>query len=250
VGPSVPLRIGIPYLWIALGIAAATLAPPPAGAVTVDGDLGYASDYIVRGISQTGGRSAGQIDLRVGTQDGTFVGVFASTLERLWHHEYGATTGWDYELEAYVGHRFDLSPSWSTTLTGTSYSYLHGNAPISDDYQEITLTTSYQDLWSLELAAIPNAVRWRWEDRLGRYPAYVASTSAQIPLPGRLAFTAGAGYYTTEEDGYAFGNAGLAFEFKSLRVDLGYYVAAEHAARLFPYGRAGKRFAASVNWHF
>lgn len=249
-GPSVPLRIGISYLWIASWIATATLVPLPARAVTFDGDLGYTSDYIVRGISQTGGRSAGQIDLRVATGDGTFVGVFASTLNRLWHHEYGITTGWDYELEAYVGHRFDLSPSWSTTLTGTSYSYLHGNAPISDDYQEISLTTSYLDVWSLELATIPNSARWRWESRLGRYPAYVASMTAQIPLVGRLAFTAGAGYYTTEEDGYAFGNAGLAFEFKSLRVDAGYYGAADHAARLFPYGRAGKRFAANVNWHF
>ena len=47
-----------------------------------------------------------------------------------------------------------------------------------------------------------------------------------------------------------YGNAGLAFEFKSLRLDAGYYVAQERAQALFPYGRAGNRFAGSVSWHF
>lgn len=246
-GPSAPLRAaGISCLWI----VAATLAPLPAGAITFDGELSYTSDYIVRGISQTGGRSAGQIDLRVGTQDGTFVGVFASTLNRVWNHDHGPNTGWDYELEAYGGHRFELSPSWSTTLTATSYSYLKGNAPFSDDYQEFSLTTAYLDLWNLELAVIPNAVEWEWEYRAGRYPAYVASTSAQVPLIGRLAFTAGAGYYSSNEARYPFGNAGLAFEFKSLRVDASYYVARDTVQKFFPYGRVGNRFAASVSWHF
>jgi len=102
VGP-VPLRIGIVCLWI----TAATLAPRAARAVTVDGEISYTSDYIFRGISESGGRSAGQIDLRASTRDGTFLGVFASTLGRVWQHSWG-NSGWDYELEAYLGHRFDL----------------------------------------------------------------------------------------------------------------------------------------------
>jgi uncharacterized protein (TIGR02001 family) len=245
VGPSVPLRTGIFCLWI----ASATLAPMRASAVTIDGDIIYTSDYIFRGISETGGRSAGQIDLRASTRDGTFVGVFGSTLNRLWQHRWGYS-GWNYELQAYLGHRFELSQSWSSTVTATSYSYLEGNTPSSDDYQEVSVTTSYLDLWTLEVAFIPNAVRFDGGYRLGRYPAYVTSTAAQIPLIGRLALTAGAGYYTSDETGYAFGNVGLAYEFKSLRVDAGYYVAQDHAQALFPYGRAGSRYAATVSWHF
>jgi hypothetical protein len=76
------------------------------------------------------------------------------------------------------------------------------------------------------------------------------STSGQIPLVGRLALTAGAGYYTSDSDGYSFGNVGLAFDFKSLRIDAGYYVAQERGQALFPYGRAGSRYAGSVSWHF
>jgi uncharacterized protein (TIGR02001 family) len=244
VGP-VPLRIGIFCLWI----TAATLAPCAARAVTVDGDISYTSDYVFRGISETGGRGAGQIDVRVSTRDGTFLGVFASTLGRVWHHSWG-NTGWDYELEAYLGHRFDLSPAWSATLTAVNYSYLGGNVPMSDDYQEISVAVSYLDLWTVTEAVIPNAVRFDGGYRLGRYPAYVTDTSAQLPLIGRLFLTAGAGYYTSDETGYAFGNAGLGFEFKSLRVEAGYYIAQDRARMLFPYGRAGSRFAGTVSWHF
>jgi len=241
----VPLRIGI----FRLLIAAATAAPAAAGAVTIDGDISYTSDYVFRGISETGGRSAGQIDLRVSTRDGTFLGVFASTLGRVWQHNWG-NSGWDYELEEYLGHRFDLSPAWSATLTAVNYSYLEGNAPLSDDYQEISVAVSYLDLWTVTQAVIPNAVRFDGSYRLGRYPAYITDTSAQLPLIGRLFLTAGAGYYTSDSTGYAYGNAGLGFEFKRLRIDAGYYVAQDRARMLFPYGRAGSRFAGTVSWHF
>jgi hypothetical protein len=109
---------------------------------------------------------------------------------------------------------------------------------------------SYLDLWTTTLAFIPNAVRYYGIYRLGRYPAYVTDTSLQLPLFGRVFFTAGAGYYGSDGTGYAFGNAGLGFEFKSLRVEGGYYVAEDRARELFPYGRVGSRFAGTVSWHF
>ena len=228
---------------------ASVLASRSAAAATFDGDITYASDYVLRGISQTAGSSAGQIDLHLTTSGGTFLGAFASTLGHVWHEPY-ADLGWDYELEEYLGHRFDFSPSWSATLTAVNYSYLGGNAPVSNDYQEISAAVSYLDFWTVTVAGIPNAVRYDRGSRRGRYPAYTLEASAQLPIVGRLFVTAGAGYYTSDTTGYAYGNAGLAFEFKSLRLDAGYYVAQERAQTLFPYGRAGNRFAGSVSWHF
>jgi uncharacterized protein (TIGR02001 family) len=242
----VSLRVGYLCLWI----AGPLLVPQAARAVTLNADLIYTSDYIFRGVSQSGGRSAGQIDLRASTADGSFVGVFASTLNRLWEHEYMDPTGWNYEVQAYLGHRFDLSPSWSATLAGTTYSYLDGNVRYSIDYQEISVTTSYLDLWTVELAWIPNSIRYERAFRNGRYPATSVSTSGQLPLVGRLALTGGVGYYAADNTRYAFGNIGFAFEFNSLRIDAGYYVAEERATALFPYGRAGSRYAATVAWHF
>ncbi len=244
-GSSVPSRIGV----VCLLIAATVLPPRFAAAITFDGDLTYTSDYVFRGISQTGGRSAGQIDLHLTSGDGTFLGVFASTLGHVWHRGYDHL-GWNYELEEYLGHRFDLSPSWSTTVTAVNYSYLDGNVPLNNDYQELSVAVSYLDSWTVTVAAVPNAVRYDRAYRLGRYPAYTVDASTQLPLVGRLFLTAGAGYYTSDSTGYAYGNAGLAFEFKSLRLDAGYYVAPDRAQALFPYGRAGSRFAGSVSWHF
>lgn len=225
------------------------LTPRLVAAIELEGDLSYTSDYVFRGISETGGRDAGQIDLRARTRDGTFLGMFASTLGRARQRDW-STRGWDFEVEEYMGHRFDLSPSWSTTLTAVNYSYLEGNVPLSNDYQEVSAAVSYLDVWTASVAYIPNAVRFDNGYRLGRYPAYVVEASAQLPIAGRLAFTAGAGYYTSDSTGYAFGNAGAAFEYNSLRLELGYYLSQDRAQALFPYGRAGSRFAGTLSWHF
>jgi len=187
--------------------------------------------------------------VRVSTRDGTFLGIFASTLGHTLQRSWGSF-GWDYELETYLGHRFDVSPSWSTTLTAVNYSYLNGNVRMSNDYQEVSAAVSYLDLWTTTLAFSPNAVRFYGIYRLGRYAAYATDTSLQLPLYRRLFFTAGAGYYTSDGTGYAYGNAGLGFEFKSLRVDGGFYFAEDGAQAQFPYGRAGGRFAGTVSWHF
>ena len=244
-GPPLPSRIAV----ICLLVGGVLFAPRAADAITFDGDLTYTSDYVYRGISETGGRSAAQVDLHLATADGTFVGVFASTLDRLWNRAY-AILGWDYELEEYLGHRFDLSQSWSTTLTGVNYQYKHGNAPMNNDFQEVSVAVSYVDSWSLTAAYIPNAVRYDRGYRLGRYPAYTADMASQWPIVGRLFLAAGAGYYFSDSADYFYGNAGLAFEFKSLRLEAGYYVSQERAQSLFPYGRAGSRMAGSVSWHF
>jgi uncharacterized protein (TIGR02001 family) len=245
VGPSVPFRVGV----LCLLIAAVLLASRAAEAITFDGDLTATSDYVFRGISETGGRPAAQIDLHLTSADGTFLGVFASTLHREWRRGYDSV-GWNFEAEEYLGHRFNLSPSWGTTVTAVNYSYQDGNAGLNNDYQELSVALSYLDSWTLTVAAIPNAVRYDRGYRLGRYPAYTTDASTQLPLVGRLFFTAGAGYYTSDSAGYVYGNAGFGFEFKSLRLDAGYYVAQDRAQALFPYGRAGSRFAGSVSWHF
>jgi len=99
-----------------------------ADAITFDGDLTVTSDYVFRGISETGGRPAAQADLHLTTADGTFLGVFVSSLNHVWHRGYDSF-GWNLELEEYLGHRFDLSQSWSTTVTAVNYSYQMATRP-------------------------------------------------------------------------------------------------------------------------
>jgi uncharacterized protein (TIGR02001 family) len=213
----------------------------------IGGDISLTSDYIFRGVSQSNGRAAAQLDVHASTAGGTFIGAFGSTLETIGH------LNSEYEIEPYIGHRFDLSPSWSVTLTAVQYSYHHRHQAFSNDYQEIGAAVAYLDRWTVSVAAAPNAVLYAGPYRLGRYPAYVADASGQLPLIGRLFATAGIGYYSVtgpEGIAYVYGNAGLAFEYRAWRVDAGYYVTADRAQRLYPPGWTDDRFAATLSWHF
>jgi len=106
-----------------------------------------------------------------------------------------APSAWDYELEEYVGHRFDLSQSWSTTLTGVNYQYVHGNAPINNDFQEVSVAGSYLDSGTLTAAYIPNAVRYDRGYRLGRLrPPTRQTWRVNCRSWAGCSWTAGVGY--------------------------------------------------------
>ncbi len=216
-------------------------------ALTAGGDLSLTTDYIFRGISLTDGHGAAQLDLHAETDGATFAGVFVSSLGEVHGH------GWDYELETYLGHRFDLSTSWNVTLSAVNYAYLGGDVKGSNNYQEVSVAISWLDRATLSFGYAPNIVRYDMFYRLGRYATYIADLSAQLPIVGRLFATAGIGHYSLngpEPLGYFYGNAGLAFEYKGLRIDAGYYAVDRRAQDLFPWGEARDRLAATVSWHF
>jgi hypothetical protein len=51
--------------------------------------------------------------------------------------------------------------------------------------------------------------------------------------------------------GYAYGNLGLAYEWRTLRLDVGYFLTEKaRAQRLFPYPSANNRFAGTLSWRF
>jgi len=236
------LHAGWPYAFIA-GAALARSA----SALTFGGDVAATSDYIFRGVSLTDNQAAAQADLHATTSGGTFIGVFSSTLRDRRERET------DVELEAYLGHRFDLSPVWNATLTAVSYSYLDGHRSSSTDYQELSASASYLDRWTVSFTAAPNIVRYYEHRRLGRYAAYIADVAGQLPLAGRMFLTGGVGYYSftgPDGSGYTYGNAGLAFEYQSWRLDAGYYLTDSNAQALIPYSRRAHRFAATLSWHF
>jgi uncharacterized protein (TIGR02001 family) len=253
-----PIYIGLFYGWIALCLGFA----PSAGAVSFGGDVALTSDYIYRGFSETDNKGAVQLDLHASLATGTFAGVWTSTLD----HKYLPYA--DYEVEEYIGQRFDLGSAWNTSITATNYSYLGGHQYYSNDYQEVSASVSYLDRWTLSLSAIPNAVRYSAYGyyHIGRYPAYDAETSGQWLIAKGFFVTAGAGYYlftgpgtvatatgapiSHPTIGYAYGNVGLAYEWRSWRIDVGYFLTQGRAQRLFPYPIANDRFAGTLNWRF
>ncbi len=252
-------RAGLSCTWAALSLVPVQLAH----AVSYGGDVAVTTNYINRGYSETYDRAALQLDLHVSTQAGTFVGVWASTL----NHRYQPYANFD--LQEYIGQRFDLSSAWNTSITATNYSYVGSAQYYSSDYQQLSVAVSYLDRWTFTLSAAPNMLRYweRGDIRTGRFPAYDAETSGQWLLGKGLFVTGGAGYFLfTGSDlpiiydstpikrptlGYAYGNVGLAYEWRSWRIDVGYFLTQRaQAEKLFPYPIANNRVAGTLSWRF
>jgi uncharacterized protein (TIGR02001 family) len=218
---------------------------------TFGGALAFTTDFIYRGLSESGGHGAGQADLH-GDIDGTFAGVWGSTRD----HDLDPYA--DYDVELYLGHRFELTSAWGASLSARARYYVGGNQPFSNDYQEITGTVTYLDSWSLSVTAIPNAVQYWYETRLGRTTAWVAETTGQWLLYGGLFVTGSAGYYYATgtgsgieaANGYAYGDFGLAYEYRGFRLDVGYFLTQDRAQQLSPYPIANDRFAGTLSWRF
>src|SRR4029077_17208561 len=145
-------------------------------------------NYISRGVWSSSNAPAAQADLHAATAGGTFSGVWGSTRDSQLE-PYA-----DFELEVYLGHRFDLSNAWSATFSGRAHYFLGGPQEVSDDYQEISAALSWLDAWTISLTGIPNAVRYWRQERLSRAPAFVAETTAQWLLYRGFFLTGGVGY--------------------------------------------------------
>ena len=241
----------------ACALLAAAAGPAGAASLTeglsVGGSVAVTTDYIYQGLSQSDGHGALQGDLHVGNAGGTFLGAWASSRDS------DLQPGAPAVLQLYLGHRFALSGAWSTTVSARSYYYIDASDyEPSGDYFELSARVSYLDRWSFSVTAIPNAVRYWDYIRLSRSPAYVADASLQWLLVGDLYFTAGAGYYYStgtgegieRATGYAYGNAGFAYEHRGWRLDVGYFLTQEAAERSFPYPIATQKFAATLAWRF
>jgi uncharacterized protein (TIGR02001 family) len=238
--------------WLLLpGTGAGPAAAEGVGNLSFGGNLTLTSDYIYRGVSSSDNEAAFQADLH-GISAGTFFGVFGSTRDS------NLEPYANYEIDLYLGHRFDLSTAWSTTVSARAHYLVGGQQQSSDDYQEISLAATYLDFWTVAVTAIPSAVRYWYEERLDRAPAFVADTSVQWLLQKGLFLTGGAGYYRVtgtgpgvySANGYAYGNVGLAWQNRRWRVDIGYYMTQDKARALVPYPSADDRFAGSVAWRF
>jgi uncharacterized protein (TIGR02001 family) len=229
-------------------LAGSARAGPFDGPFSFGGDLALTSDYIYRGLSQSDGNPAVQADLHA-SDGGVFAGVWASTRNP------DLIPYANVDLEIYLGKRFDFGSEWSGSLSARSHYYLDASG-LPDDYQEISASIAWLDRWTFSVSAIPNAVRWYEYQRLGRAPAGVAETSAQWLIYGGLFVTGGVGYYYTSgvggapPAGYVYGSAGLAYEYRQWRVELGYYFAQNEAQEIYPYPLPSRHIAGTLSWRF
>ena len=172
----------------------------------------------------------------------------------------------DYDLETYLGHRFDLSNTWSATLSSARSHYFVGGTPGSSRPTTRRLAASLTLPRPLDAVADGHSecgallritTAPEPQHRLGRRHARPVAARRRalrhrrrrlLPLQRRTR-TDGLRRRCTAP-GYAYGNVGLAFEYRRWRLDVGYFVAQSQAQELVPYPVANHRVAATVSWRF
>lgn len=211
------------------------------------GSIGATSDYVYRGISQTGGEPALQADLHYQDRSGWAVGAWASAADPNEEEAPGL------EVDVYASRNWTINRNWDARLSLTHYFYARDTRPLRYDYDEVVATLGYQSRVFATVAWSPNASRYS----NGIIVKHQAATSYELtvtqPLVGRLTAAAGAGYYDLPaqlDADYWFWNAGVACSIGQAQFALSYIDTDEAAARAFGYGVAGDRWVGSLAWTF
>lgn len=116
-----------------LGLAASLLAVSSVASADLTANIGYASEYVFRGIPQKTSSASAGLDYESG---GFYVGTWAGDV------------GDGLEVDLYAGYGFDISESFSLSFGGTGYFY---TGDFDDTYIEANLGAAYEFV-SLDVA--------------------------------------------------------------------------------------------------
>ena len=112
-------KLAVAFLAAASSIAAQAADAP--SAFTTSGNLAFTSDYVFRGITQNGGKTALQGGFDVAHTSGLSAGVWASNVN--W-------TNTTLEVDLYANYGFSLSKDFSATVGYLAYVY-EGNSSLN-----------------------------------------------------------------------------------------------------------------------
>ncbi len=112
----------------AAGLAQAAAAP--ASAFTTTGNLSFTNDYVFRGITQNGGKTALQGGFDVSHTDGLSAGVWASNVN--W-------TNTTLEVDAYAAYGFSLTKDITASVGYIGYIY-EGNSSLNTSELNVSAT--------------------------------------------------------------------------------------------------------------
>lgn len=237
----------------AMIVAGACLALAAGGAYAQTADSGWGgslvatTDYVFRGLSQTGGEAALQGDVHYRGQAGWFAGAWVSSLNS------GADYLGDLELNAYVGWGWTPAPDWNTRISYVRYAYPGASARVDYDYGELNGTVAYQDRVFASVGWAPDVIRATRYGPGRQGNAFSYELAARQPVWRWFGVAAGIGYYDYSDvigDSYSSWNATLTASFGSVELDLARFGTDATARELFGRETAGDRWALTAIWRF
>jgi uncharacterized protein (TIGR02001 family) len=195
----------------------------------IGGDVGFATDNVFRGLSQSDHQVSPEGDLHY-TYSGWFAGVTAEEVRRGAYDSLGA------DLIGYLGYQRRLGDDWSASLTARHYDYPGYEHRSYYDYDEGALSVSWREFVVANLIASPNVY---FADRLGHHGRGAAITyevAGRLPLLEGFSANAGLGYSDINQEigtGYAYGNLGISKQWHSVNFDLRYVGTDQNARHRF-----------------
>ncbi|MFZ5503822.1 MAG: TorF family putative porin [Pseudomonadota bacterium] len=117
----------------------------PESAHTLSANIGFTSDYIFRGISQTSGNPAIQGGFDYGHSSGFYAGVWGSNIS--WISDFTPAISSSLEIDTYLGFSNDFADGFNYDVGFVRYNYPASNYPAAftkPDTDEIYGAVSYQ----------------------------------------------------------------------------------------------------------
>jgi uncharacterized protein (TIGR02001 family) len=209
------------------------------------GDLGIASDEVLRGQTQSDHQASPQADLHYSSRDGFYGGLSVVGVRRGDRDSVGAG------LIPYLGYQQRLGDDWSASLVARHYEYPGYRPRNVYDYEEFAAAVTWRDLIVGTVMMSPKAYFVDSEGNYGRGPVYTYELSGRLPLPLGLSANVGAGYYNLHgaiDVGYAYWSVGLGKQWRSWNFDVRYIGTDSTAKRRFDL--AENRVVVSALWLF
>jgi len=196
----------------------------------ITANLTLTSDYVFRGISQSGGDAALQSGVYYSHRSGLAAGLWASTLDP------GADEV-DTEIDYLLEYTHAFGEHWAASVGVTQYTYPGMSVEPDPDYRELLLSGYYDDWLSATVGYS--------DDVFGAGRKGVSyEINSRFAAPKSLEVSVGLGLYDLSEayaSKYSFYTLGLSRRFGILTVGLAYHGTGGDAVELFGAELTGGR---------
>jgi uncharacterized protein (TIGR02001 family) len=229
-----------------LAALALCLAVPAHAAARWGGAVALSTDYVFRGVSQTGAGAAVQADVHVAA-DQWFVGLWASVAD--------PPPGYvaNYEVNTYLGRTWLMSDRWTATALFVHYAYPDELRGVALDYDEVLASVAFEDRASLTVGASPDLKRHASNGNNYRYNTRSYEISLRQPVWAWISIEGGAGYYDRAlPDGGAYWawNAGITGRRGPFEIGVTRFGVDSAGRRFFGADSADGRWVVSVRWRW
>ena len=191
------------------------LLPALCGAAEVTGYVSLTTDYVRRGVSQSGDDVAAQLGVDVESDWGGMFGVWGSTIDNMQK----AGRQHDVELNAYIGYGRDITRNWRLSAFVVGYSYPGLDTPFNYDYVEYSISANYDDRYWIEYGFSSDYYG------TGRDAGNI-EVFGEWPVAGTWSLGAGVGFNNVSDvvgEDYGYWQLGATGSFRNASLDVRYH---------------------------